>query len=120
MPIVPQHWWDGDKERTLINLIAGILAVGLMTLTAIIVVTILFIPIPAANETLVGQSLGTVLSLLGIVVSFFYGTSTGNRRDRDTINTLAETAKQVADKDKPMADVKVAPGDSVTVEATKK
>lgn len=114
--------WLQYSNRNILNIIAGVIAIGLTTLTFIMVVAILFFPIPSENETLVGQAFGTVLGLLGVIVAFFYGSSATSKQDSETISTLAETAKAVrrehddtrVDK-KTEPDVKVGPGESVTV-----
>lgn len=114
--------WLQYSNRKILNIIAGVIAIGLTLLTFIIVLVILFFPIPSENETLVGQAFGTVLSLLGVVVAFFYGSNTTSKQDSETISTLAETAKAVRKEHddtrgtKPgEADVKLSPGESVTV-----
>lgn len=99
--------------------VAAIVAVGLLIITAFATLAVFMVPIPDKNETIVGQALGTLWSLLGVVVAFFYGTSTGNRKDSDTIATLAHTAQVAQSALTPHAqpDVVVPAGDSVTVKA---
>lgn len=99
--------------------VAAIVAIGLLVITAAATLAVFVVPIPAKNETIVGQALGTLWSLLGVVVAFFYGTSTGNRKDSDTIATLAQTAQAVQKVLDPTAkpDVTVAAGETVTVKA---
>lgn len=99
--------------------VAAIVAIGLLVITAAATLAVFLVPIPAKNETIVGQALGTLWSLLGVVVAFFYGTSTGNRKDSDTIATLAQTAQAVQKVLDPAAkpDVTVAAGETVTVKA---
>lgn len=99
--------------------VAAIVAIGLLVITAAATLAVFLVPIPEKNETIVGQALGTLWSLLGVVVAFFYGTSTGNRKDSDTIATLAQTAQAVQKVLDPTAkpDVTVAAGETVTVKA---
>lgn len=101
--------WLKYSDKGLINIIAGTIAVGLTALTITIVMVILFLPIPPQNETLVGQAFGTVLSLMGVIVAFFYGSSTSSRRDSETINTLAGMHER-------KSKIVVAPGETVTVQ----
>lgn len=100
--------------------VAAIVAVGLLVITAAATMAVFIVPIPAKNETIVGQALGTLWSLLGVVVAFFYGTSTGNRKDSETIATLAETAKVAQSALTPPLDatVTIAPGETATVSAS--
>lgn len=99
--------------------VAAIVAIGLLVITAAATLAVFVVPIPEKNETIVGQALGTLWSLLGVVVAFFYGTSTGNRKDSDTIATLAQTANAVQKVLDPNAkpDVTVAAGEQITVKA---
>lgn len=113
-----------DRGITL-EIIAAVIAIGLLTLTAIMTIIIMFYPIPSQNETLVGQGYGSVLSLMGIVVGFFYGTSTSSRRDRETIGALADTAKQAQktlSETTPLTggatSIKLEPGETATATAT--
>lgn len=73
--------------------IGAILAVGLLCITAGCVVAIFTVPIPSDNQTLVGQAVGTLLGLLGMVVSYFYGASVGQLKTQETLQTVADTAK---------------------------
>jgi hypothetical protein len=99
--------------------VAAIVAVGLLIITAAATMAVFLVPIPDKNETIVGQALGTLWSLLGVVVAFFYGTSTGNRKDSDTIAKLAETASvaQTALNPNAKPDVVLEPGQTTTVKA---
>ena len=100
--------------------VAAILAVGLLVVTTGATLAVFMVPIPDKNETIVGQALGTLWSLLGVVVTFFYGTSTGNRKDSDTIATLAETAKVAQTALTPPVDatLTIHPGETATVSAS--
>ena len=99
--------------------VAAIVAVGLLLITAAATLAVFLVPIPDKNETIVGQALGTLWSLLGVVVAFFYGTSTGNRKDSETIAKLAETASvaQAALTPHVTPDVVVPAGETVVVKA---
>lgn len=99
--------------------VAAIVAIGLLLITASATFAVFVVPIPDKNETIVGQALGTLWSLLGVVVAFFYGTSTGNRKDSETIATLAQTAQVAQSALTPNAkpDVVVPSGETVTVKA---
>lgn len=113
-----------ESQGITLEIIAAIIAIGLMTLTAIMTIIIMFFPIPAQNETLVGQGYGSILSLMGLVVGFFYGTSTSSRRDRETIGALADTAKQAqktlseTTPTSGAASIKLEPGETATARAT--
>lgn len=102
--------------------VAAIVAVGLLIITAAATLAVFLVPIPEKNETIVGQALGTLWSLLGVIVAFFYGTSTGNRKDSDTIAKLAETANVAQNALTPASkpDVVLEPGQSAKVAATDK
>ena len=99
--------------------VAAIMAVGLLVITAVATAAIFIVPIPDKNETIVGQAIGSLLSLLGLVVGFFYGTSTGNRKDAETIATLAQTAQVAQQALTPNAtpDLVIKPGQPATIAA---
>lgn len=99
--------------------VAGAIAIGLLVITAAATLAIFIFPIPERNETIIGQALGTLWSLLGVVVAFFYGTSTGNRKDSDTIATLAQTASVAQSALTPniKPDVVIPAGETVRVQA---
>lgn len=99
--------------------VAAAMAVGLLVITAVATTAIFVVPIPDKNETIVGQALGTLWSLLGVVVSFFYSTSTGNRKDAETIATLAQTAQVAQQALTPNAtpDLVIEPGKPATIAA---
>lgn len=100
--------------------VAAIVAVGLLIITAVATIAVFLVPIPDKNETIVGQALGTLWSLLGVVVAFFYGTSTGNRKDSDTIAKLAETASVAQNALTPTKppDLVLEPGQNANIAAT--
>lgn len=104
------------------GIVSAILAIGLLTLVAIVTIFIMFYPIPTENETLVGQGYGSILSLAGMVVSYFYGTTTSSHKDRETIQTLADTAKTaqttLSEAKGVSADIQLKPGETAVATAT--
>lgn len=102
-------------------IVAAILAIGLLVITGVTTAAIFLIPIPAGNETIAGQAMGTLLGLLGLCVGFFYSVSSGNRKDAETIATQAK-AITVAQQQQPIKSpdetVTLDPGESATVKAS--
>lgn len=102
-------------------IVAAVLAIGLLVITGVTTAAIFLIPIPTGNETIAGQAMGTLLGLLGLCVGFFYSVSSGNRKDSDTIATLAKTtsiAQQQQPIKSPDETVTLEPGESATVKAS--
>jgi hypothetical protein len=99
--------------------VAKIMAYGLLAITGLTTAAIFLVPIPKGNETIAGQALGTLWGLLGAVVLFFYSTSSGNRKDSETIATLAQTNSlaQAALTPSAKPDVVVPAGETLTVKA---
>lgn len=101
--------------------VAAILAVGILIVVVIATVAMFFIPIPEANQTIVGQAYGGLVALLGICVSFFYGTSTGNRKDKDIIATQADAIQKaqttLSAQTTTPGQINLAPGAEVKVHA---
>ncbi len=96
--------------------IAGVLAIGLLVIAGASQIAVMAHPIPEGNETIAGQAIGSLYSLLGIVVGFFYGISSGNRKDSETIAAQAQTIATLTPT--PAPTVTVAAGDTVTVTGT--
>lgn len=101
--------------------VAAVLAIGILVVVLVATTAMFFIPIPEANQTIVGQAYGGLVALLGICVSFFYGTSTGNRKDKDIIASQAETINKAQSTLSAVTgtpgEVKITPGHDVKVSA---
>jgi hypothetical protein len=70
------------------------LGVAAVSIGAILVVMLFFIPIPQENKSLVDVSLGLVLGWGGAVIQFYFGSSKGSA---DKTVAMNETAKRLAE-----------------------
>ena len=112
---------EHDKGFFTQDTIGAVVAVGVIVSTIIATGAIFLIRIPDNNQTLVGQAIGTLFSLTGVIVAFFYGSSAGQRKTQDTLNTMANTAKTAQAALPPVAGleadktVTVGPGETAAV-----
>lgn len=106
------------KDRA-IRTVAGIIAIGLLMMVAAVSFAVFYIAIPKGSETIVGQLVGTLLSLLGVVVAFYYGSSESSKMKDQLTKTQADTI-QAAQAALPAIEgsapsIPVGPGETVVV-----
>lgn len=88
---------SSSQNRTMVINIAGaIVGVSLVVLLALCLQSLFTHEVPQGNKDALLVVIGMLTVKIGTIVDFFYGSSESNRRSSDTINTLAETAKQTA------------------------
>lgn len=71
--------------------VPGILAIGLMIMVAATTAGIFIIEVPSSNQTVIIQIVTTELTLLGMAIAFFYGSSSSSRDTQKTLANLAES-----------------------------
>lgn len=71
------------------------LGVAAVSIGAILVVMLFFVPIPEENKSLVDVSLGLVLGWGGAVMQFYFGSSKGSA---DKTAAMTESAKKLAEQ----------------------
>lgn len=81
-------------------------AFGLLVLLmlAALIAALVYIPIPGPNENTLVQLVGTMSTLAGLVVGYYFGSSDGSRRKTEMLGSQPEQATGK-------------PGDPVHVEA---
>lgn len=99
-----------------LNLAGALIGVLLVGVLAFLAWALVFVRVPPENETAMNVLLGILSTQVGIVVGFYFGSSLGNKKQADTISTLADTAKTVAQTVAPTPSIPVGPGEQVTVE----
>jgi hypothetical protein len=60
--------------------------------------------------------LGILSTQVGIVVGFYFGSSLGNKKQAETLDKMAETARTVSQAAIPTPSMTVASGEQVIVE----
>jgi len=106
-------------QQDVINWTGAIIAVMLMSIIAFVVYALVRWSIPDANENPLMFILGQLSGMATVIVTFHFGGSIVNKKQAETIDTLAKTA-QTAGAALPAATpaVIVPPGGTATIEGT--
>ncbi len=106
-------------KRDALNITGGFLALGMLGVVFFITYALVYVDIKPRNESALLLLVGGLLTQLGSVFNFFFGSSSDNKKQADTISAQAETIKSAQAALAPAAPiVTVAPGDTVTVAGT--
>lgn len=108
------------ERQTVINLSAAFVAATILGTMAFIAWALVYREIPKGNETTLVQFVGALQALAGLIVGFFFGSSHTNKRQAETMDKLAETAKQATQAASPAPSIPIAPGDQVTIKGEDK
>lgn len=101
-----------------LNLIGGVVASGLIGILAFVTWALVFRTVPETNENALLILIGILATNIGQVVNWFFGSSSESKKQTDTIETLAQTARTAgATLAQPDALV-IPPGASATATAT--
>jgi len=108
-----------DVRQSLLNITGGVIGVALVAILGFMAWSLVYRAIPAENESTLNVLLGILSTQVGMVVGFYFGNSVGSKRQTETIDKLAETAKaaQAALPTNAKPDVTLEPGESATVKA---
>lgn len=80
-------------DRHTLNLVGGVIAVGLVMNLIILTLALIFLKMPGENKDPFMLLLGGLLTQVSSIVAFFFGSSVGSRQQSETINTMAEATK---------------------------
>lgn len=105
-------------RQEVLNVVGGVVALGLVAILAFITWALVFRAIPVGNENTLIQLVGVLSANIGLVVGFFFGASSQQKKQAETIDKLAETTKAAQAAALP-ADpaIPLSPGESVKVTA---
>lgn len=108
-----------EAGRTALNIAGALVGGGLIGILAFLTWAMVFREIPAGNEAVLNVLLGILSANVGLIVGFFYGSNVANKRQVDTIETLAKTAERagVALNPEAQPSLKIEPGETATVKA---
>lgn len=108
-------------QQDVLNWTGAIVAVGLIAILGFMTWALVMRQVPDENQNALLLLIGNLTGLIGIVVAFYFGSSSQQKKQADTINTLAETAKTagtaLATNASPDA-ITLKPGESANVAAT--
>lgn len=99
-------------NREALNITGAVLAVLLAIALLFLLYALVYIEVPKPNENALLIVIGILSTNITSIVSFFFGSSLGNKKQQDTIDTLAQKAPVPKSA---QSDVKIAPGEHVKV-----
>lgn len=83
----------GEFNRETMNIAGGFVAAGLICILGFVTWALVFVEVPKANENAFTLLIGILSANVGLVVGFFFGSSVTNKKQAETIDTLAKTAQ---------------------------
>lgn len=108
-----------EYKQEVLNVVGGIVALGIVGILGFITWALIFRPIPHGNENTLIQLVGVLSANVAMIVGFFYGSSVGSKRQSETIDKLADTARSVQQANAPKEPaIQLQDGESVKVEAS--
>jgi hypothetical protein len=109
------------QSRDVINWTGGAIAVGVMSIVAFVVVALVLWTIPPENENPLMFMLGQLTGMMTMIVAFYFGSSSKEKKLADTVDTQAKTMQTagvaLATNNGPAALV-IPPGESATATST--
>jgi hypothetical protein len=111
-----------STRQHLINVAGGLVAVTIMGNLSFLAWALVFKEIPKSNEMVLVQFIGNLTGFAGLIVGFYFGSSSTSKKQSDTIDKLADTTKAAQDMPAPVktdATVTLEAGESANVQAEK-
>lgn len=106
------------NPQDVVNWTGGLVAVGLVSILAFVTWALVYKTVPEANQNALTLLIGILSANVGMVVGFYFGSTSTAKKTADTIDTLAKTA-QTAGSALVTPDALVIPsGASATATAT--
>lgn len=104
--------------QDVINWTGAIVGIGLIAIMAFVTWALVFVTVPTENQTSLVQLVGNLTGLIGIVVGFYFGSSSTAKKQQDTIDTLAKTAQTAGVALGTPDSLVIPPGQSATATST--
>jgi hypothetical protein len=104
-----------DARQSTLNVVGGVIGVVLVLILGFMAWALVYRAIPDQNESTLNVLLGILSTQVGIVVGFYFGSSVSSKRQTETIDKLADTARAAMPATTP--DVTLEPGQTATVAA---
>jgi hypothetical protein len=105
------------SPRDVVNWTGGLVALGLIVILGFMTWALVMRTVPAENQNALLLLIGNLTGLVGIVVAFYFGSSSAEKKQAETIDTLAKTAHTAAAANGVPALV-IPPGESATATST--
>jgi predicted CDP-diglyceride synthetase/phosphatidate cytidylyltransferase len=105
-----------DVRQAALNVSGGILVASTMGFLAYLCWGLVNREIALNNKDAMMLVLGVLLAKYSDLIQYFFGSSSSNKKQAETISALADTAKTVAQTAAPTPSMSVSPGEQVTVE----
>lgn len=103
-------------RQIILNVAGTIIGVGLLVILALCLQALFTHEVPLGNKDALLVVIGMLTTKIGTIVDFFYGNSDTNKKQTETINTLAERASQHEARGKDALNIEV--GETATATAT--
>jgi uncharacterized membrane protein len=106
------------QRKDWINIAGAAIAVGLVVNLAALTLAVIFVELKTANENILMFLAGGLLTQVTNIVQWFFGSSSENKKQAETISTLAATAQTAQAALTPSVDTTVIPvgaNETVTV-----
>lgn len=84
------------RDREALNLAGAFVAAGLIAILGFVTWALVFQKVPEANQNALTLLIGILSANVGVVVGFFFGSSVTNKKQSETIDTLAKNATPAA------------------------
>lgn len=96
--------------------IIGLLLIGMLGFA---LYALIFVKVPAENQNALTLLIGILSANVGMVVGFYFGSSSTDKKKTETIDTLAKTAQTAGVAlASPSDTITIPPGESATATAT--
>lgn len=105
-----------DWRQTALNATGGVVAICLVLLLAYCLYALVNVQIPTTNKDPLLVVIGILSGSLGAVTQYYFGSSAGAKKQAETLDKMAETARTVSQAAMPSPSMTVSPGEQVTVE----
>jgi hypothetical protein len=106
------------SPQDILNLTGGGVAVGLVLVLGFVTWALVFQTVPETNQNGLLILIGILSTNITQVVSFFFGSSSQAKKQADTIDTLAQTARTAGASLAAPDALLIPPGTSATATAT--
>lgn len=80
-----------DRQQQ-INWAASLVAIGLVLILGFLTWALVYRTVPSSNSDALLLLIGNLAGLVGIVVAFYFGSSSENKKLAETVNVQAKTA----------------------------
>lgn len=80
-------------QQDVVNWTGAVIGVSLVGIMAFITWALVYVPMPEANENVMTVLIGILSTAVITIVNFYFGSSSTQKKQQDTIDTLAKTAQ---------------------------